>query len=563
MRVYIHRLIRILGPESWGRFRRAYAFAAFAALFETLSIAAVFPLMVVVLSGEATTANGPFAMSPALGFAALALLYVVGLGLRGASVLITARTNMQQGHGFAAKLFAQVLTQPISWHATTHSAALRTAILTDAQDLISNVTVPLGRLVAQLVLVGSVMVVLLVLRPVPTLVFGGALLATYAVIFRLLRAPLHRDAARQITLHATRHLLSTEALSAIREVRLSGLSDSFATGFTAASQNLAHASTRKALFTDLPKLVLEMVLFLALMLALLTLSAQNPAGVSAMVPQLALFGVAGIKLFPMGHLIFANLANLRAGLPLIDKFETLQGRLQEQPPAEPAPLLKQDLRLERVSYTYPGNTAPSVREVSLVARPGDRIAVTGPSGSGKSTLIDLIAGLATPDTGSVLVDSTRLTQAHHANWLKQLRFAPQTPVLFDQSIADNIAAGAVMDAQRLREVADLTDLRDLLNRPPAPIGERGSALSGGQRQRINLARALYQPVGLYIFDEPTNNLDHEQARAIMTQVFEATKDAVLIVVTHDPWLAEQCSQKIALTPPASTSQGFQFAIKLR
>ena len=551
MIAYLRRIASLVGQESWKRYKRSFLFAAVSALFETVSIAAILPLMAIVLSEQGGQQIGSFHLTPMTGLTGLAMLYVLGLGLRALSIQYTARVNLQEGYAFGARLFRAILLQPLTWHNVNHSSKLRAAVLSEAQDFISFVTIPLGRLLAQICLVISVAAVLVAVRPLETLVFAAALAAAYLGVFFLLRKPLKINAEKQIDCHAARHKLSTEALSAIREVRLSRLEDTFASDFRDASMMLAEVAAKKVLFTDFPKLVLEFILFFSLMAVIVSMASVDGFMVSGGLGELLLFGAAMLKLFPSGHLVFANLTTLKSGQALMDKLEQLSDSFLHDECSGTVPEMCKELRVDDVSYTYPGRATSSVSNISFSAKPGDRIAITGPSGSGKSTVVDLIAGLITPDTGKICVDGKTLQAGQLVSWQKQIRYCPQVPSLFDLGIAENIAVGCEYDDKAIRESVAMTlleNLQDALGPDylTISIGELGRKLSGGQIQRINLARMLYKTAPVYILDEPTNNLDLKTAQQIMGKVFCEKPNAIFIVVTHEQWLADMCDKVVTL-----------------
>jgi ATP-binding cassette, subfamily B, bacterial PglK len=553
----LQSLRNLVGPQSWSCYVRTYVLAAIAALLETASIAAVLPV-VAMITGKETEATGQwFTVNTALFL--LGMLYVTGLMFRAYAVQQTARTNMSEGYNFSARLFRSALQQPYDWNFSHHSADLRSAILSDTQELIAAVFVPLGRLIAQAILVVAVTCVLLVAQPMATLVFGATIILVYVVTFAVLRRPLRRDGERQILANTKRHRLSSEAFQAGRELRLSHLEGRFADEFAAASGQLAQASTNRSIYTDLPKLLLEAILF-GILAWIALHGAANGGAISAdSLPTLVLFAAAGLKLFPMGHLVFANLALLRAGWPVVGKFEALLQGLSEPVAEEPCPRLRASLVLDGVGFSYSGGTGPVLQDVRLEALPGQKIAITGPSGAGKSTLIDVIAGLLSPVTGRVMIDGAPLLPNQSRSWQKQIRYCPQMPVLFDQTIAQNITLGADYTAEQVMAALHLACLDDAVAGkvagPESPVGEQGRNLSGGQIKRIGIARALIDDVAVYLLDEPTSNLDAKTAEAVIARVFAARPNAIFFIVTHDQTLANLCNSVVDLSGQARPNQG--------
>ncbi|WP_158541565.1 ATP-binding cassette domain-containing protein [Pelagibacterium lacus] len=545
----IASLKALLSPRGWSSQISAWIAGLFAAIFEAGSLALILPLATFVLSAE-PAAIGPIAVSRESLVAAVILLYVAGLAVRVFALRFTMKTTLSVGYGLAARLFARVLDQPQTWHTRHHSAELRTLLLHDAQELMSLVTIPLGRLLAQGALVLCVGTLMLVVRPVETAVAALVLVTCYALVFALSGQRLTAITATQIQNHALRHRYSTDALNAIREVRLSRLETEFSRSFAAACEGIAASGGARTLFSELPRLMLEAVLFAFLITFMLLLASGREAQDPAALSTLMVFAAAGLKLFPIGHMLYANLASLRSGQPLLDKLARFVDGLE--PPLEPAPVppVTNGFTLDAVSFTHHGSAAPTLRDLSLSVGRGTSLAITGPSGSGKSTLIDIIAGLIMPDAGAVEVEGVRLTARHAPDWQGQLRYCPQKPALFDTDIVGNVTIGADFDRDRLQRALHIACLDDLpFPAEGHPVGELGRRLSGGQVQRIGLARALYGAAPILILDEPTGNLDARTAERFLDRLFAAQGDTIVLIVTHDPRVISRCAQVLELDGP--------------
>ena len=202
--------------------------------------------------------------------------------------------------------------------------------------------------------------------------------------------------------------------------------------------------------------------------------------------------------------------------------------------------LARSITFEQVSFAYEGNDAsPALRAFSAVLEKGKLYALVGPSGAGKSTLTDMIPRLRWPDSGRILIDDTPLEDFDLASLRASIAYAPQTPQLFNVSIAEHIRYGkpnaTMEDIHRAAEMAGVAGfVADLANGYETEIGEAGLRLSGGQRQRLDLARALVRQAPILILDEPTSNLDAEsevRLRDAMQRIRTKT-ETTMIVIAH-------------------------------
>ncbi len=216
------------------------------------------------------------------------------------------------------------------------------------------------------------------------------------------------------------------------------------------------------------------------------------------------------------------------------------------PPVQ-ADLRRDLILLNGTSLVYPGRDAPVLDRVSLVIRPGERIAVTGPSGAGKSSLLALLLRFAAPTCGRIEAGppggpGTDIAAFDLAGWRRQIAWVPQHPYLFDGTVASNIALGRP-DASPadIAHAATLAGAAEFIGSLPGeydtPLGERGARLSAGQRQRIALARAFLQDAPLLLLDEPAAHLDPLTARMIIDSIGRLMAGRTVVLITHGPgWL---------------------------
>lgn len=197
------------------------------------------------------------------------------------------------------------------------------------------------------------------------------------------------------------------------------------------------------------------------------------------------------------------------------------------------------IKFENLGFAYPGR--PSVlTNLNLSIEPGETLAVTGENGVGKSTLVRLLLRFYEPQSGKITLDGTDITEFQVQEFRRQFGYVPQRALLFNGTIADNIAFGQltkdrdqrINEAVRLAQVDRfLGDLPDGLN---TQIGDHGVKLSGGQRQRIALARALFSDPPILILDEATSMYDLESEAAFVEECVDMLKDRTVILITHRP-----------------------------
>ena len=209
------------------------------------------------------------------------------------------------------------------------------------------------------------------------------------------------------------------------------------------------------------------------------------------------------------------------------------------------------LRLKDIhkDYKVPGGTFPALKGVTLNFRKNEFVSILGPSGSGKTTLLNIIGGLDHYTGGDLFIDGTSTKEFSDRDWdnyrnhkigfvFQSYNLIPHQTVLQNVELALTIGGKKKAERQRrAKEALEKVGLGDYLNKKP-------SQLSGGQCQRVAIARALVNEPSILLADEPTGALDSQTSLQIMDLIQEVAKDRLVIMVTHNPELAERYSSRI-------------------
>lgn len=210
------------------------------------------------------------------------------------------------------------------------------------------------------------------------------------------------------------------------------------------------------------------------------------------------------------------------------------------------------IEFRQVTATYPGQVRPALAEVSFVAAPGTVTAIVGRSGSGKSSLVKLIPRFYDPQSGQILLDGQPLQDYRLADLRRQIALVGQQVMLFDGSIAENVAYGEMReaDAAQLRHAIASANAMEFVQQLPegmqAQVGAKGSRLSGGQRQRLAIARAMLKDAPILILDEATAALDNESERLVQDALHRLMPERTTLVIAHRLSTIEHADQVLVM-----------------
>jgi ABC-type multidrug transport system fused ATPase/permease subunit len=252
----------------------------------------------------------------------------------------------------------------------------------------------------------------------------------------------------------------------------------------------------------------------------------------------------------LGHLstnVFAAAAAAERVLELLDE----QPAVVERPGARRLARARGLVALDEVTFRYPGRAQPALERVSLRVEPGETLALVGPNGAGKSTVARLLLRLHDPDQGALRLDGHDLRDLELRSLREQIAWLPQETLLFDGTLAENVAYGregaSECDVLAAVRAAGLDGVAETLPEGlDTRIGQKGRKLSGGQRQRVGIARAILRDAPVLVLDEPTSALDDESARELVELLRALAGERTTIVISHNPLLTSDADQVAVL-----------------
>lgn len=457
----------------------------------------------------------------------------------------------QIGKDIKCRLFAHYMHQPWLFHAGGNSTVLRTRIQSEAERVTIFIIQPLMALNSKIILVLFISSGIFLFNPMVAVIgmsiFGGL----YYLIFRLVRLQQTVNGITASKMAAQLSKLLSEGLGGIKDTLLLGHQSNFINRFQNDSESWAKSRTSSQTLIQVPRYFMELISFSSIIFLTLYLVKSSGGEIRTILPSLAIYALAGIKLLPAFQQIYANLSLIRTGLPAYEaiKEDLKNSQIKSQPLAKDSKFIRpsQSISLRNITFTYPNKDNPTLTNLNIEIPVNTTVGIVGATGSGKSTTIDLILGLIFPSTGQILVDNKPINQKNLRAWQNTLGFVPQNIFLSDTTIKENIAFGLSAEEinnSRVKKVGELAHLDELISELPegynTRVGERGVQLSGGQRQRIGIARALYNDANILILDEATSALDGITEKIIMDAVHDFSGNKTIIMIAHRFTTVKQC-----------------------
>lgn len=499
------------------------------------------------------------------------LLMIVSATLRSvAAYAINLYLGMRQ-HSLSRRLIETYLRQPYEYFLNRNSGDMSTNIIVEATRAVAFFYQPAFELVNQGFTFLFLVFLLLFANPIITFTSIAVLGGSYAIVFFTVRSRLKVMGEDVVRANKLRFRLTSEILSGVKQIKITGRDQGYVDRFTQPSLRLARLQAITRTMQTIPRFALEVLAFggiIVLTLALIARYGGVESGVLAdLIPMLGLYAFAGYRLMPTLQSGYAASSKLRLGAAPIDQLYkdlTRQENLTKLSSSPPSPLkFLSGIRIDNLNYTYPGSRSSGLKDVTFDIERGTSVGIVGSTGAGKTTLVDVILGLLPVQAGRILVDDQELTEKNIRGWQANIGYVPQEIYLSDATVAENIAFGvppAEIDRSRLESAASDARIHDFVvselpNSYDTFIGERGLRLSGGQRQRLGIARALYHDPDLIIFDEATSALDPMTENEVMAAINAISGMKTVVMIAHRLSTVRACDKIVVLDKGSIVAEG--------
>ncbi len=503
---------------------------------------------------------------------AVFIMVVFGLSLQALTQYTIARFSHMRNYSLSSKLLRGYLSRPYSYFLGKHSSDMGKSILSEVQQVITGVLLPIALFFANIVIAFCLLLMLFMVNPVvalfEVLLLGGA----YILLYAFLRKYLSRIGAQRVRDNRERFQIAQEVFGGIKEVKAGSLEGGYVRSFKKAAFRFSKTQAASMIAGQVPKFALMGLAFGGILIIALYLLVTEGGQIENIIPVLGVFAFGGQRLLPALQQLYQNAAKIRFGKPALDElyFDIKNSNVNSEEiqrinkARKPPPMgVKRNIELKDVEYRYPNSAQPALNDLNLNISAKSTVGFVGSTGAGKTTAVDLILGLLTPTKGEMKVDGKPISSVNINSWQRTIGYVPQDIFLADDTVTANIAFGVPnreVDSEAVERAAKIAELHgfvvnELSSGYETVVGERGVRLSGGQRQRIGIARALYHNPDVLVMDEATASLDNLTEKIVMEAVHNLGHRKTIIMIAHRLSTVQDCDCIFMLENGHLTAQG--------
>ena len=455
-------------------------------------------------------------------------------------------------------VFAQLLRSAPALFTQQTASAMTNTLVYEAQAGVTILSASLLTLVRDSLILLALLVYLFALNWQLTLIVA-LLFPAVALVVRALSRRLHRLTVEGQKATDELAYVVEENMLAWRVVRLHGAQTQQARRFFSRADGVRRLMMKAVVAGGTMTPVTQMLAACALSVVIVIALWQSRAGTGS-VGDFVSFVTAMLQLMAPAKHLSDVMASLTRGLAAVERGLDFIG----QSPAEEGGSFdggraRGDIVLQGVTLRYRDDTPPAVDDLSLQIRAGETVALVGPSGAGKTTLANLLPRFVEPSAGRITLDGVPLIDWNMLALRRQFALVSQDVVMFNDTVAANVALGEDMTVQAVRDALQAAHLLDFVDSLPQGlntlIGHNGSQLSGGQRQRLAIARAIAKDAPILILDEATSALDSESERAVQAALERLMQGRTTLVIAHRLSTIEGADRVLTLEAGRLVEQG--------
>ena len=553
MKKYYEKIFFLLDEKLKIKFYILILFTIIASFLEYLSLAALFPSIILITKNKSNELDNNFFVTliekfnfqnPEIIFIIVFfIIYFIKIAFLFLITIFQNQFIYQLKKNISDKISSGYLDGDFLGQVQKKTSDMIT-ILTDEIAQVGQLYFHLIIILTDIFLIFSISIFLFVINFEAT-TFIFLILFTVLAIYQLTVKKIVSIKAKDRQEHfSNRIYLSNFIIKAFKEIKIFKKESYFLKIFEMSTVKNFKSLAIINIIQSIPRLFIELILLFTI-IGFLLLIFLNNFNLENYLPIIGIYLFATIRLMPTFTKISSsiNLINFcKPSLEVIyDKIKNSVKKKYKKKNNKKI-VFKKYISIKNLSFAYYNKKI--FRNINFVIKKNEINIIAGRSGSGKTTLLNILMGLITSYNGKILIDNLDLKNLRDV-WIEKLAYIPQDINLLNSDIRSNIAFGEnknKIDDTRIKKIIKLLNFGNFINQLSmglkTKVGDYGKLISGGQIQKIAIARALYKNSEILIFDEPTSSLDKKSVIEFIKNIKKISKNKTIIIVTHDQAIIE-------------------------
>ncbi len=551
----------LLEPYQYNKGKLLLILTCIVSVLDVLALATVVPVLMLAIDGDflakssklraiynytGFATEGQFLISLIIG---VVIFFIVKNIL---ALYIQKKINQlcnQLVQHFTEQNFYSIVQQPFSQIVQEGTANMFHKIHFNSYQYAAGVLLPFVGFVAEIVVVIFIIILILLFNPTIFILIGCITGPAFYLINKAIKNKIYQLGNETKNLREKTIDNMNISINGFADIKINHSAGYFINEFLSNQRKIVYNDLKAINLQLIPSRANEIVVLIGVIILVCYgfFFSQNPGGLRVIG---TIFVLAVFRLVPAINRLLIALMKIKMYQYTVEDILNNQNSKNTLFPLQKMEFNHQ-LKLQNIHFKHSNANQKLLNNLNITINKGEIVGISGISGSGKSTLLRIIAALIKPNEGNIFIDQQPLDEKHQHAWQNTIGFVHQSPFIFNQTVAENIALSKEINQEKLNNAIVQSGIAEFIENLPQKIntrlGEQGAKISEGQKQRIAIARAIYKNAQLVLLDEATSALNKEAEEIIMETIKNLKQQKVtILIIAHQNNLLSLCDTKYIL-----------------